>query len=110
MGDKDTFETKISTTTTVDITKSKEGQVKLNYYTKKLTDKKTKKVIYELHGNCYIYNLDVTGYDDATERTVGCEIGLGDKDSTVQIDYMKLSSKFKLSDTDTVVWDCQDGY
>ena len=74
----DKVDSKISETTTFEVTSSTKGKesVKVNYYTKQLTDKKTKKTQYESHGNCYVNDLDITGYDHTIERKFTCEIGL----------------------------------
>ena len=69
-----TSETKNFTVTpTSGTTKHKDETVMISYYVKKLTEKITGKSIYQLHGNCYINNMDLTGYaNGADKRTNTC--------------------------------------
>jgi hypothetical protein len=103
---KDKMETQVSKTVTLPVNVVNEGEVKINYYTKKLTDSKTKKVSYELHGNCYLFNLEVAKYNMTVERTVSCEVALSEESPPKVVDAMILSSKLKLNAPDKAVWAC----
>ena len=102
----DKMESQVSKTVTMPVNVVNEGDVRINYYTKKLTDPTTKKVSYELHGNCYLLNLDVAKYNMTAERTVSCEVALSEESPPKVVDAMILSSKLKLNEPDKAAWAC----
>ena len=86
-----------------DVKDSEEMNSYLDYYIKKKVNGPT--VIYELHGNFWVKDIDISKWDMKKANTVSARIGIYDKASIT--DWMLL----KMTTTDgKQTWSCEDGY
>jgi hypothetical protein len=46
--------------------------VMVSYYVKKLTEKTTGKSVYQLHGNCYVNDMNVAGFSKTVVNKNAC--------------------------------------
>lgn len=78
----------------------------IDYYVKKFVDNQTKNARYELHGNLWVKDLDVTSWKDTSSYTISGRIGLKTDNSPIT-DWMLL--KFTTQNGQQT-WTCEDGY
>ena len=74
---------------------TKETSSKVSYYIKKYVDNDTKAETYELHGNFYVNNIDVSKWTSTSTNTVSARIGLYQANTAVDWMLLKFSEKGK---------------
>ena len=91
--------------------------MKVGYYVKKLTEKSSGKSVYQLHGNCYLNNLDVTGYTTSKQRVTSCIIGIygtvgknGPDQTLTIVDAMVLGATWSVAKPAATTWKCTDKF
>ena len=80
----------------------------VSYYVKKLTEKTTGKSVYQLHGNCYVNDMNVAGFSKTVVNKNACQIALY-QTGTIK-DAMSLQTSWALGGTPANTWACVDKF
>ena len=98
--------TNSSDTPKMNVTIGGDDRITLEYYIRKLWNADTPEMLhYQLHGNCYIWGVDASNWNDNTDPF--CEMGLY-YDAT-KIDWLLISLDYKGQAVKNT-WSCTDGF
>ena len=87
-----------------------EGKYKISYYLAQWTNPDdATDIIYELHGNCWAWGVDVSTWTSGSS-TLTCSLGFY-YDETERVDWEQVSMVYGGNADDSVqTWSCVDGY
>ena len=96
-----------ATTDEKEIVLDTDGVYKVTYYITEWTNPEDDTdIIYELHGNCWAWGVDVSSWTEGSS-TLTCNLGFY-YDETERVDWTQVNMQYEGADADQT-WSCKDG-